>query len=100
MLTDLAQDTLLSVILQLQNKADRLDDDAEDDELTSLSTLLAKITKSIADVNRSGVTVKRYAEEIRNKQEAKFRELEVEAEQGGIDLGFLQRIKTEVLRIC
>jgi Protein of unknown function (DUF3486) len=99
-LTDLAQDTLFNLVLQLQNRANQLSDEAEDEELTNLSTLLSRVTKAIADVNRSGVTVKRYANEIRAKQEAKFKELEIDAEKGGIDLEFLQRVKTEVLRIC
>lgn len=99
-LTDLAQDTLFNLILQLQNRANQLSDDAEDEELTNLSTLLSRVTKAISDVNRSGVTVKRYSAEIRSKQEAKFKELEIDAQKGGIDLEFLQRVKTEVLRIC
>lgn len=97
LLTDLAQDTLFNLMLQLQNKANLLDDNAEDDELTSLSTILSKVTRAIGDINRSSVTVKRYAAEIRVKQEAKFNELQSDGVKRGIDAEFMQRLKTEVL---
>ena len=96
-LTDLAQDTLFNLMLQLQNKSNLLDDNAEDDELTSLSTLLSKVTRAIGDINRSSVTVKRYAADVRTKQEAKFNELKADGVKRGIDAEFMQRLKTEVL---
>jgi hypothetical protein len=99
MLTDLAQDTLFNLMLQLQNRSNQLDDYAEDDELTSLSTLLSKVTRAIGDINRSSVTVKRYAAEIRSKQEARFAQLESEGAKSGISVEFMQRLRTEVLGI-
>jgi hypothetical protein len=96
-LTDLAQDTLFNMILQLNNKANLLDDDADDSELTSLSTILSKVTRAIGDINRSSVTVKRYAAEIKAKQTAKFNELESEGSKSGINAEFMHRLKTEVL---
>jgi Protein of unknown function (DUF3486) len=97
LLTDLAQDVLFNLMLQLQNRASQLEDDAEGGELTSLSTLLSKVTRAIGDINRSSVTVKRYAADVRTKQEAKFNELNADGVKRGIDAEFMQRLKTEVL---
>jgi hypothetical protein len=96
-LTELAQDSLFNLLIQLQKRAQDLDDD---DDLSGISKLISTTTRAISDVNRSGVTVKKYSADIKAKQEAKFREMESIAEKGGLDLEFLQRVKTEVLRIC
>jgi hypothetical protein len=86
-LTELAQDSLFNLLIQLH-------------DLSCISKLISTTTRAISDVNRSGVTVKKYSADIKAKQEAKFREMESIAEKGGLDLEFLQRVKTEVLRIC
>jgi Protein of unknown function (DUF3486) len=88
-LTDLAQDTLFNLMLQLQNKASLLDDDAEDGELASLSSLLSKVTRAIGDINRSSVTVKRYASETKSKIAAL-------ADKPGIDRATLDRVNREI----
>jgi hypothetical protein len=96
-LNELAQDSLFNLLLQLQRRAQDLGDG---DDLSGISKLLSTTTRAIADVNRSDVAVRKYAADVRAKQEAKFSELQVEGVEQGISPEFMRRIKTEVLGIA
>jgi hypothetical protein len=89
LVVDLAQSSLFNLLLQVQDKVDNLNADADNGELTSLSTLISKLSRSISDVSRSSVTVKRYAAEVRSKIVAL-------ADKPGVDKATLDRINREI----
>lgn len=95
-LTDLAQDTLFNLMLQLQQKAQDLEHAEEDGDLMGLSNVLSKVTRAISDVNRSGITVKKYASEVKEKLEAKFQNLEGQTGKGGLDAETLRKVREEI----
>lgn len=96
-LTDLAQDTLFNLMLQLQKKAQDLEGaDEEDGGLIDLSNVLSKVTRAISDVNRSGISVKKYASEVKDRLDAKFQALEGQASKGGLDAETLRKVREEI----
>jgi Protein of unknown function (DUF3486) len=95
-LTELAQDSLFNLLLQLQRRAQDLGDD---DDLTGISKLISTTSRAISDVNRSGVTIKKYAAEVKEKQRNKLDELSAQAATRGIDLEFMNYVRSEVLRL-
>ncbi len=95
-LTELAQDSLFNLLIQLQKRAQDLGDD---DDLSSISKLISTTSRAISDVNRSGVTIKKYAAEVKEKQRSKLDELSRQAESRGIDVEFMNYVRSEVLRL-
>lgn len=99
-LTDLAQDTLFNLMLQLQKKAQELEDiDDEDSDLMGLSNVLSKVTRAISDVNRSGISVKKYAQETKAKAEAVAAQVSAAASQGGLSQSTIAMIESQILGI-
>ncbi|NCJ06664.1 DUF3486 family protein [Synechococcales cyanobacterium C] len=59
---------------------------------------LSKLTRAIADLNRSAISVKKYAAEVKEKLSAKFAALEKQQGQG-FDQATLQRVRQEIYGI-
>lgn len=78
----LTQEKLFGVLLEYQGKPDK--------EIS-----LPALSKAIAELNRSSVTTKKYAADVREKLEAKFAALEKESS----DKGGKRKIDADTLRI-
>jgi hypothetical protein len=78
-LVRLTQEKVFSVLMDMEVDVEKID--------------LSKLTRSIADLSRASITVKRYATETRAKISAKMAELETQAGEGK------SRLDPETLRI-
>lgn len=82
----LTQERLFSILVELEGDVTPRD--------------LSAIARSVADINRTSVTTKKYAAEVRDKLEAKFKALEAESGSGvskrTIDPETLRIIRQEV----
>lgn len=66
------------------------------------ASLLAKLTRAQADIGRMTISVDRHRAELREKFDAKFREMEAQTEGGkkaSFDLDTLRRVREEIYGI-
>jgi len=96
LLNGLAQDTLCRVLIQLHQRTQNLTDE---DNLGEITRLLTLVTKSLSDINRVDIAVKKYADELQEKQAAKFDSIAQEAEMRGIDQEFVDYVRGTILRL-
>lgn len=68
-------------------------------DLLSAATSLSKAVGAIAAINNTQLVARKYAAELKAKQEAKLSELASEGESRGIDAEFMRKIRTEILGI-
>lgn len=68
-------------------------------ELAQASNTFSKVVSAIGILNNTQVVARKYAAEVKAKQEAKLNELQSEGESRGIDAEFMRKIRTEILGI-
>lgn len=83
-LVRLTQEKVFSVLMDMEVDVDKID--------------LSKLTRSIADLSRASITVKRYATEMRAKIAAKLADMETQAQagKGRLDPETLRRVREEI----
>jgi flagellar biosynthesis regulator FlaF len=66
-------------------------------DLLNAATALSKTVSAIGALNNTQVVARKFAAELKAKQEAKLSELQADGEKQGITIEFMNRIRTEVL---
>lgn len=66
-------------------------------DLLNAATALSKTVSAIGALNNTQVVARKFAAELKAKQEAKLSELQADGAKQGITIEFMNRIRTEVL---
>jgi hypothetical protein len=82
---------------RLETRMKNLTDEVGDNQLAMAANTLSKVVQSIGTLNNSQVVNRKYLDDIREKQAAKFAELEADGQARGIDATFMERMKREIL---
>ena len=93
-----ASQHMANVLERRMREYDEADEPVPPDLLNAANSL-SKVVGAIGVLNNTQVVARKFAAELKAKQEAKLSELQSEGESRGIDAEFMRKIRTEILGI-
>ena len=93
-----ASQHMANVLERRMREYDEADEPVPPDLLNAANSL-SKVVGAIGVLNNTQVVARKFAAELKAKQEAKLSELASEGESRGIDAEFMRKIRTEILGI-
>ena len=93
-----ASQHMANVLERRMREYDEADEPVPPDLLNAANSL-SKVVGAIGVLNNTQVVARKFAAELKAKQEAKLNELASEGESRGIDAEFMRKIRTEILGI-